>query len=690
MRSLSTFNQAVRRGLLLTGVTAALFGAALFVTNLPARAASTNGFNCDNNAVIWCGAETTGTNSSASEVTTRYNNGDGHNSAASIHNIYGSSSFNITSSDVQSLSKNAQMGTVTKSGDIEIGGKIVATNALTAGRQNIAGSTKRSNGGTTFYTRPPNVSFLSNSLAAYVVMSNGQFKFAIMVSCGNPVSATPPPKPPKPTPPPAPKTPNYTINKEVAVKGSTSYAKSVTVKSGTHVVYRVTVASTGNAPVTNLDVKDTLPNDTQYVAGTLKQDGKPVTGTSFFSSGVTINSLANGSSTAFSFEAIIGSNDTVETCQAETLNNVGAMTATSLPAENSTATVNKTCLPKPVYACTSLSSFMNSRTDYTFTAKASASNGATIESYTFDFGDNSNKTVTTAAETTTAEHSYASTGTFNVTVSVLINVGDGTTKTVTSAGCTTSVTVTPPPAAAECTNLELQQDAANPRLVTATATDKTENGATLTGASFDWGDGATTPSTSATASHTYQADGTFTVAATLSFSAPSGTVPDSNCQAMITVTTVMPTCNQMTVDINNDDKSVTVSSLSFTANNGTYEFTNLDWGDSSPVVSASDITGQSHTYTSNGPFTIVATPHFMVNGVDTPITSASCQQQVSFTETPTPPPTPPTTPPVTPPTELVNTGVGSVAGLFVAAMVLGTISYHWFLNRRLNRVDDQI
>lgn len=167
---------------------------AIIVPNL-ASAAGT--YNCDANAVIWCGAP------SASSLANSYSHGDGHNSAASIQHIY--AWFGITSGDISGMTSDAQAGSVTKSGDVYVGSKLVATNALTAGRQNIAGSSTASWGGTTFYTRQPSVSFLDNSLSAMVVMKNGVFQYAILYSCANPVKATPVPVPkPAPTPTPTP------------------------------------------------------------------------------------------------------------------------------------------------------------------------------------------------------------------------------------------------------------------------------------------------------------------------------------------------------------------------------------------------------------------------------------------------------------------------------------------------------
>ncbi|HEY2004498.1 MAG TPA: hypothetical protein VGH44_05295 [Candidatus Saccharimonadia bacterium] len=172
-----------------------LAGAAAIVMGLmlPMSASAAESQNCDANAVIWCGATTVST------LQSRYAHGDGHNSASSIQHIY--AWFGITSGAINGMSSDAQNGTVTKSGDVFVGNQLVATGAVTGGRQNIAGSTQESWGGTTFFARKPSVSFLDNSLSAFVVMKNGQFQFAVMKSCGNAVKATPMSKPsPSPTP----------------------------------------------------------------------------------------------------------------------------------------------------------------------------------------------------------------------------------------------------------------------------------------------------------------------------------------------------------------------------------------------------------------------------------------------------------------------------------------------------------
>lgn len=148
--------------------------------------------DCDDNAVIRCGADTT------TDMHHKYNQ------SPSAQAIY--AHFGITDWNMANLTNNAVVGTVTKGGSVLVGGKEVATGAMTAGRMNISGSTAVTSGGVTFFKRPPSVSFQQQSLPSFVVLnSNGEFKFAIIASCGNPVTATPTQKPTPPAPTPQPK-----------------------------------------------------------------------------------------------------------------------------------------------------------------------------------------------------------------------------------------------------------------------------------------------------------------------------------------------------------------------------------------------------------------------------------------------------------------------------------------------------
>lgn len=175
------------------GVATALFIGVIMSGVLPAAAAVSfnSARDCDANAVIHCGAMSTG------ELINKYNS---NHSAAVIFSWFG-----IHQGTVHGMGNTAVAGRVTKNGEVIVNNRVVATNAVTAGRRFIPGSTKVVHHGVTFYARAPHVSFRSNSLDAFVVLNkHGQFVHAVLASCGNPVKArnvVPTPKPPVKKPP---------------------------------------------------------------------------------------------------------------------------------------------------------------------------------------------------------------------------------------------------------------------------------------------------------------------------------------------------------------------------------------------------------------------------------------------------------------------------------------------------------
>ena len=433
MKLFTKTTQAIRSSVLFAAVLAttligggAFFSAAAHAANLSFNTVT----DCDANAVIYCGATST------AQLISRYNNGTSSNTAKSIHDIY--SYFGISSSEIQSIGTTAVAGHVTKSGAVYVNGTTaaVATGAVTVGRQNIPGSSVVTSNGTTFYKRTPSVSFQSDSLAAFVVMKNGTFQYAVLASCANPVTATPTPKP-------TPKVPNYTLNKEVAVKGSATYSKAVSVDAGGHVIYRVTVKSTGTAAVTNLVVSDTLPAHVSYVGNTLTRDGVAVAGTNFFGSGVTVSSLAAGATTVFQFEAIVGAND-LTTCTAATLKNVSHTTATSLPGNSSSADVNETCVLTPV--CTNLDITLGDNRLVTVSQFSYVAHGATFKSAVVNWGDNTSTTpIVDTTKVIGQKHSFAADQAYTVSVAVTFSQ-NGHDVVATGANCQkpVSFTSTPP------------------------------------------------------------------------------------------------------------------------------------------------------------------------------------------------------------------------------------------------------
>jgi hypothetical protein len=154
--------------------------------------------NCDSNAILRCGAM------NVTELQQKYST---DTKAQSVYTWY-----NIGSADIANLGSTAVAGSVTKAGNVEVNGKVVATNAISAGYHNMKNSTAATSNGVTFYNSAPGTSFLSERIDAYVILnSNKQFVSAVLASCGNPVKATnvvpaPAPTPPaqQPTPAPAP------------------------------------------------------------------------------------------------------------------------------------------------------------------------------------------------------------------------------------------------------------------------------------------------------------------------------------------------------------------------------------------------------------------------------------------------------------------------------------------------------
>ncbi len=220
--------------------------------------ASYPGGDWDSNAIIRGGV------GSCSELASKINESDAE----------ARQTFQITGVSANQACQ-AVSGTVTRDNKVIVGGKVVAQNVYTFGRENIPGSQALSGGA---WQRHPSVSFRSASIPAYVYMVNGQFKWAVVKTCGNPVIGTPTYTPPTPTP-------KYDISKKVSLDLSSNTdtafylgQKSVQVKSKGQKVRFVSQSSNlGNVKL-NGALTDTLPSGTTFVSGTwqMKRGGKIV------------------------------------------------------------------------------------------------------------------------------------------------------------------------------------------------------------------------------------------------------------------------------------------------------------------------------------------------------------------------------------------------------------------------------
>lgn len=435
MKILSSMTNVIKTGL----IAAIVLSTGAFQLQGNAKAISLSGpQDCDSNAVIYCGAQSTG------DLITKYTNGTAQNSAKSIHDIY--AKFGISAAEVQAMNSTAVAGTVTKGGDVTVGGKVVAKNALTAGRENIAGSTAVTYNGTSFYTRAPGVSFNSASIPAYIVMSNGVFQYAVIESCANPVTATPTTTPP---PPPAPESPDYTVVKTVALKGSTNFQDTISnLKAGDHVVYRIVVKSTGKVAAKNILVKDTLPAHITFVGGTLTREGVGISSANFFTDGVTLLNLEPNASNTFQFEAVVGTADVGTPCTNETLTNTAAIKAPELPAKSDTAIVNTVCQPVRQATAPTCDNFNivagDNRTIRVTEFKATA-NDATFVNAVINWDVNKTNTSTAAITDYNAvvgqTHQYSADGTYLIAVTVNYTL-DGKAVAVSGVQCQKQIAFT--------------------------------------------------------------------------------------------------------------------------------------------------------------------------------------------------------------------------------------------------------
>lgn len=353
--------------------------------------------DCDNNAIMYCGAVNTG------EFADKYKK----NSTGDLDNIY--AHYGLSPSELSRFQKTAKMGYVTKSGNVVLNGKVVGTSAQSVGRQNIGHSSKVKIGSKTYYQRATSTSFLSNSIPAMIMMNGEQVEFVALTSCGNPVKSTPKGKPPV-----------YKcdmLNKEaVAGKNDTfAFSTKATAQYGAKISKVVYNFGDGSAQVTKT-------NPSEKVTHTYKP-GK-------FTAKVTAYFTVNG--------------------ETKTHTSVDCSKPVEVKAP-----------PVPVYACSALTAQLvpGSKSKYRFAATAKAENGAVAKTADFDFGDGQKQNgVAVNNLKATAEHDYGKTGSFTAHVTFTFNVGS-TTKTATCQ--VNVKPEVPKPPVYECTGLAVTQKSRN-------------------------------------------------------------------------------------------------------------------------------------------------------------------------------------------------------------------------------------
>jgi len=183
---------------------------------------------------------------------------------------------------------------------------------------------------------------------------------------------------------------------------------------------------------------------------------------------------------------------------------------------------------------------------YNFMAEANTSGNAKVTKYVYDFGDGS-KTVTMTNGTTVVPHTYTKAGTFTATVTEFASVpGNPNLQLAVVSTCKKVIPVKIP--FYNCVSLVGAILDKSKREFSFTAAANFGNGATFTGADFDFGDGKSqngvkpTTNQSVVVNHTYAASGNFNASAVLHFSVSGSTVSAPACKALVTPETVTPEC----------------------------------------------------------------------------------------------------------------------------------------------------
>ncbi len=297
------------------------------------------------------------------------------------------------------------------------------------------------------------------------------------------------------------------------------------------------------------------------------------------------------------------------------------------------------------------------------------------------------------------------------TKQVLIHFGaDGNADAgiITDCGNTIKFTVVPvpKPVVTDCTGLTATVVDLSKFSYTFTAAARAEN-ATLTGGSFDFGDGTkangTVSGTNVLVNHQYAQSGDYTITATVTFSA-GGANTSKTCQTE--VSTPYYECVKLDGPVP-DYLNYTFVATARYGNGATLVGGDFDFGDGKTATGVkltdTNEVKTTHTYEKAGNYSAVATLHFTVGGKD--VTAAGCRTSVKPNQKPIPECKPgvpvgdircnpceydasiPKDDPrcVAPVATLPNTGAGNVIALASAALVGGFLWYRHILFRRHKR-----
>ena len=244
-------------------------------------------------------------------------------------------------------------------------------------------------------------------------------------------------------------TPSFSIAKTVALPGDKTWSKSVTAQPGQAVNYQLAFQNTGNATLNDVVLRDQLPAGVSIVSGSAKlfngsfPSGGAQSDAIVANGGQNIGSYGTTSNAYFQFKATMPTADKLQ-CGNNTLTNTAqAIVNGQDSTDTATVTITKTCneTKNPVYSCNLLTVTKGDNRTINASVAYTATNGATLKTVTYNFGDNSTPLTT---DKTTTSYQYKADGTYAVTATLTFSVNGADVTGVTSNTCAQSVSFTTP------------------------------------------------------------------------------------------------------------------------------------------------------------------------------------------------------------------------------------------------------
>ncbi|MDB5171134.1 MAG: exported protein of unknown function [Candidatus Saccharibacteria bacterium] len=242
--------------------------------------------------------------------------------------------------------------------------------------------------------------------------------------------------------------PQLQLVKEVKVKGTAGWGKEVTTKPGTEVQWRLGTKDVGNVNLDNVVIRDILPPHVKLVPGSVRlintAGDKVQADGPLFAGGFIAGNYVPGGTQYVIFNTT--TLDDFSTCEVR-VRNIALARSDQTPTEvrdTSDVVIQKeNCKPQPptpAYSCDMLTATKGDNRTVTYTTAATATNGAKVTLYHYDFGDNSAVLVTDKA---TVSHAYAKDGQYAARVKVQFAVNN-TVKYAENDKCAAVVTFTAP------------------------------------------------------------------------------------------------------------------------------------------------------------------------------------------------------------------------------------------------------